>query len=607
MKKSILWITAALVLGTMVLFQACKEDDENTPPANLKIELIAPNANAYVLAPEDLPVVFTWKKSTGTGATTLYISTDEAFPDGAKTLKHEAGDALTYSLGETGYDALLAAGGVDYGDPANVYWKVTADGATPATSSFTAYRAQLPPPPAITLEPTEATLNANALELPLTFAWNISAQGVVDAYTIKFATDATFSAGAVTRDAGNNTTYSFTTATDFDNMLEDLNIVGQGTVYWTVAPTTPNIEVTLPAQPGSFTAVRLSRLITAYDAPAIVPNDYSTGNFTLEWWPSQDVTSYEVVISRNDDLSNPVKSGTVNTTTFSVPWSELQTMIETPANGLKRYKKNTFYWNVKAGDEFIAEAHGRFTLYGQRIFVDNRAALAQQKFTSPGGDHKANAAVLSELPQTYTVAVVEYGGNEVVWMAEDLRATAYFNEWMDDGIGTQFHTIGSTYYVTNDENCTTGTLPTEYLNRTDPPMGLYYDNVWAHDLIPRGSSWDDKVWRVPTETDWRALFNAAYAIDESLNILRHPNFCVGDCGAHVNAWGMNMLGNGAFTYAGNCNNGNTRYEWTEHWFSYLIQTAHETYSGLDWYGNDGYVNGMRNGRNLRAIYTGDGE
>jgi hypothetical protein len=82
MKKSFLCITASIVLGTMMLFQACKEDDENTQTGNLKIELLTPDATAYVVAPDDLPLAFTWKKTAGTGATTLYISPD------AQTFSH---------------------------------------------------------------------------------------------------------------------------------------------------------------------------------------------------------------------------------------------------------------------------------------------------------------------------------------------------------------------------------------------------------------------------------------------------------------------------------------------------------------------------------------
>jgi hypothetical protein len=107
------------------------------------------------------------------------------------------------------------------------------------------------------------------------------------------------------------------------------------------------------------------------------------------------------------------------------------------------------------------------------------------------------------------------------------------------------------------------------------------------------------------------MFGAALAIDESLNILRHPNFCAGECGAHVNEWGMNMVANGGFVYGGDCAGGATRYEWSENWFFYLCEipadNGEPSGNAIMWYGSDGFVNGARNGNNIRAIYTGDGE
>lgn len=47
-------------------------------------------------------------------------------------------------------------------------------------------------------------------------------------------------------------------------------------------------------------------------------------------------------------------------------------MVDNKAAGLKRYKANTLYWNVKVGDRLMANSAWRFKLYGTKIFTDVR-------------------------------------------------------------------------------------------------------------------------------------------------------------------------------------------------------------------------------------------
>jgi hypothetical protein len=606
MKKSILCVSASVLLGVMVLFQACKEDDPAQQPENLTIELLTPDATAMV-TPDDCPLSFSWKKTAGTGATTLYISVDATFPEGAKTFKHEAGDGLTYSLSEADYELLLAGGGVSYGAQVTVHWKVEAANATPGTSSFIAYRRAQP---VIILMPGEATLNANELTEAPTFEWITVSE--VTAYTVKFSIDETFSAGNTkTYDVGNESSYTFASVDAFDQMLQELGITAQGMVYWTATPTTEN-AVVRPAIPRSFTAVRISRLVTPYDAPMIVTTDL-TGNFTLEWMPVQGVTSYDVVVARNEGLTDVVTtiSRTVsNANTLSIAWADIQAMIENPANNYKRYKKNTLYWNVKASGNFIAEAPGRIKLYGQRIFVDNRAEWAKTVYTIVWGDHNPDAAVMLEPERTYKVTVVEYNGKEVVWLAEDLQATCSFNEWASGKLWEGEWPAARTpsereQYEANETGCLKAALPTAYLNRTDPPVGVYYDNISSDNILPRGLTLGQNahttIWRVPTANEWAELFTAAVNTYGDDAALRHPNFTTSD---HANAWGMNMLGNGNFTYGGDGGCG-TRQQWSENDIYYL--TATSTGNAYKWNGNSGEELSDRNGNNIRAIYTGDGE
>ena len=607
------------VLLIALAMTACKdEDDEAKQQGNLKIDLLTPKNNAQVL-PDDLPLSFTWKKSEGVGATTLYISTVAAFPDGDKTLVHEAGEELSYALGEAQYDALLAAGGTDYGDQATVHWKVAAAAASAAEGSFKAYRKAQP---SITLVSTHTLLDANALTDPPTFAWTKVPE--VTAYTIKFSTGESFPNGATTKayDAGDEASYAFASVDAFDQLLKDIGVTTQKTVYWTAVPTTPDASIRL-ATPGSFTAVRLSRLkAPAYGAAAIVTADL-TGDFVMEWQPEPNAASYEVVIARDEDLADVLITKTASAATLSIPWSELQTLITTTSKGLKRYKKNPLYWNVKVNNVAIAETPGLLNLYGQRIYVDNRAEQNREWY--PAED--LSRPVFIEPSVTYKVAVLEYNGKEVVWMAEDLQAGAMNSPYetnaanrrglVEDNCGDSW----KKYLRSNSDEgedcskCTYTPLPDKYINRTDPPVGGYYDGNYVHAYLPKEEQWNGK-WRLPSTEEWQEMFTAAraaYGGSFGDNVIRHPDFCVSGSNTHANEWGMNILANGGFTYGGSCS---THLNWDENDVYYA---NNNTLAGgepsaaecIKYNASSGIVEvqtGMNNnGANIRGIYTGDGE
>ena len=607
--KTTFFKTVLLSLLLLLLSVACKEDNDQQQD-NLRIDLLTPGKTALV-TPDDVPLTFSWKKSEGTGATTLYISVDAAFPGGNKTLVHEAGDGVSYALAEAAYEALLVAGGVGYGESTTVHWKVEAAGAA-AESSFLAYRGA-EPVTTITLKPQEGALDANTLTEPPVFEWTVT--GVTfNAYTLKFSTDESFPATTATKSYDvQSASYTFASVDAFDRLLGDIGITTQGRVYWTVVPGETFSHTLRPITPSSFTAARLSRLKSpTYDAAAIVTNDLQ-GNFVMEWQASSGVSSYNVVIATDEGLQNALISRNVSATTLSIPWSELQDKITDPQNNFKRYKKNVLYWTVKVNNAPITETPGRFNLYGQRIFVDNRAAIALA--TYPDAYNPARL-IFNDSPQTYTVAVVEYNGKEVVWLAEDLRANSIWNQYWSDPMGIRANTERQQYLVTED-GCVKTDLPAAYYNRTTPPVGYYYDQDYMHDVIPRSETdWDTKLWRLPVEADFNELFeaaNAAYGGNYSDNVIRHPDFITGDK-THANEWGLNMLGNGAFTYGRvGCNN-NTVQVWSERSIYYFVNAnGIGNDPGKDkcyhYYGSGTgyYVGSVYNGCNVRVIYTGDEE
>jgi hypothetical protein len=614
-----------IALAIALAIAACKEDDENTQ-GNSKIDLLTPATTAQV-RPDKLPLVFTWKTSDGVGPTTLYISTDETFPEGAKTFRHEAGQELTYSLNADEYDAILAAAGVGYTQLVTVHWKVAAAN-TSAASSFRAYRQARP---SIALISDFAELDANATGPAPEFVWKTVPD--VTAYTIKFSTVDKFPATTATKtyDADNSSSYTFGSWGDFDRMLEELGIVKLDTVYWTVAPTDPNAAVGTPPIPRRFIGKRITMLVTPYDAPMIV--DGGPQAFTLEWVAQNGVSSYDVVVARDEALTDVVASLSqtgLNATSHSIPWATLQAMIENPTNNFKRYKKNVLYWNVKANGQPIEKAPGRVNLYGKRTFVDRRAEWIKATFT----DYSNDALAVLEPLRTYKVTVIEYNNKEVVWLAEDLQATSNFHRTMTSTTEyanpTPMPPRVVAVYKTSKDPCTHEPLPDVFLHRgpTDPPIGIYYEDSYLDipdatdgwtSVIPRtlinGDQTAYRTWRLPNKADWDELFTAAVAEFGDDKALRHPASLTSPP-AHANAWGMNFVPNGFFEFEG-CwdghqkdKNGNNldgihmTWNMTDIYYHYSYTGADPHQAVYKWNGSAGSQT-KGNGQNVRVIYIGD--
>jgi hypothetical protein len=116
-------------------------------------------------------------------------------------------------------------------------------------------------------------------------------------------------------------------------------------------------------------------------------------------------------------------------------------------------------------------------------------------------------------------------------------------------------------------------------------------------------------------SEWEEVFTAARAAHGGSygdNVLRHPDFVIGDAGGHANEWGMNMLANGAFNYGGSCS---THLKWDNgHIYYAYWWSGQDSQPGCGqlirynyWDGEVAVQTGQWNGVNVRAIYTGDGE
>lgn len=63
----------------------------------------------------------------------------------------------------------------------------------------------------------------------------------------------------------------------------------------------------------------------------------------FSWEPMPDTESYQLLISANADLSDPLIDMEVEKTSTALTYSQLQEMVDNKAAGLKRYKANTLY------------------------------------------------------------------------------------------------------------------------------------------------------------------------------------------------------------------------------------------------------------------------
>ncbi|MEA5128841.1 MAG: SusE domain-containing protein [Proteiniphilum sp.] len=320
------------------------------------------------------------------------------------------------------------------------------------------------------------------------------------------------------------------TAADMNDIAGTLGVAtgDNGNIYWSVQ----SKKITQPSVAG-VNILNIKRLPPQPLTPARdskIELDYETYDTEVKftWDAMPDVDSYQLVISAESDLSNPLIDVAVNGTSRSITHQEFQDMINNPANGMKRFKANTLYWNVKAGDKMLASPAWKFSLYGAKIYTDVRGSESI----------------------TYQVNVIPYDGKELIWMAENLRTTKLVDgtDLVYDEAGGGQESWNSQYFPADVAKISASTVVPEGVRAH---AGAYYrvnkigDNTsslqWPDLLVPEG-------WGVPSVEDFLDLALAANKECNGLEVLRHPDgfpnlkssgYALDE--TKMNLWNMNMV------------------------------------------------------------------
>lgn len=354
----------------------------------------------------------------------------------------------------------------------------------------------------------------------ITFAWTDAF--LVDKYNLLLSTHEEMSNPVVVE---TRRTPHLISSSDMNDIAAKLGIASgyTGKIYWTVQSgksSQPSV-----AEIRSLTVTRLM----AQPLTPIKGTTFELNNEALDtevkftWEPMPDTESYQLLISANADLSDPLVDAAVEKTSTALTHRQLQDIVDNKAAGLKRYKANTLYWNVKVGDRLMASSAWTFKLYGTKIFTDVR------------GDESI----------TYKVAVLPNGDSEVVWLAENLRTTRLNT---GEPLVYEGQANNKSQYFPGAEAKKNPTTPiAEAIRKV---AGMYYrvgmignnspSVVWPGMLAPKG-------WKVPELQDFVNLAKMSLATCDYLEVLRcaeaYPALQIGDKKLKkdlINAWGMNM-------------------------------------------------------------------
>lgn len=362
----------------------------------------------------------------------------------------------------------------------------------------------------------------------VTFAWENST--IVSSYNLVFSTNSDLSDPVVVETSSNPYVIRSSEMNDLGKSL-GLSTGSTNKIFWSVKSRKSSQPTT--AEVNSFTLKMLlaQPLTPAKDSIINLNHDSLSTQLKFSWEPMTDIDSYQLIISAKADLSNPLIDITVSGTSTVIAQQQFQNIIENPTSGLKRYKSNSIYWNVKAGDKFMAVSARKFKLYGTKVFTDIR------------GDESI----------TYKVAVIPTadGTDEMVWMAENLRTRKLNNgdDLVYDATGQM--SWNSQYFTPAEAMVSSSTAIPDELRAT---VGMFYrvrmigDNstsvVWTSLLAPA-------KWRVPEEQDYKNLANAALTVCNYLEVLRapaaYPALKISDkvlVESKMNLWGMNMAPSG---------------------------------------------------------------
>ena len=572
------------------------------------IELTAPGETVDGRQTATFPAVFAWQQAPGVADYVIKFSIDETFPGVSTWQKTFVKDDEVSSLDvETpdDWDAILDKAGVELNGQATVYW--TVEPATPNKSvvsivkSFTGIR---PVYPTIYLmTPADnAELNANFISFPLAFSWRKGTADIPGGYTLQYSTDPEFPAAATKRfSKGSNLSHAFS-ENEYDGLLRDLGVAlyEPKPVYWTVTPTTPPAGKTVTFT-HSFTAARKTVLMSPAGGSSVLlaldnKQPSASEKVTFEWGAAGAGANYTLVVSTDPEGNNVLltKSG-ISGTTAEYTHAQLQALIDDASKNLKRYKGNRLYWNIKdKNGAAISENSCPFKLYGTRILIDDRATYF--KTVSHVSDYNEHPEWpgFSEPVQDYEVAVLQYNDKEVVWLAEDVRATTL---WDNPG-GLTINSAGTgQIWGPGMPSVTVNGLPVpeKYRNRTVPRAGHYYNTGSRTSVPPRG-------WKIPSADEWDEMLNAAknaYGGEFGDNVVRHPDFITGANKERANEWGMNFVPSGYYEW---CSVGAPGGFFWNDYAIYYQYGDNSTDKSINWDGVALSVFSCSNGALYRAIY-----
>lgn len=362
----------------------------------------------------------------------------------------------------------------------------------------------------------------NTLNIP--FAWEEAF--LVDEYELLFSVREDMSAPVIIPVSRSP---HLITSSEMNDIGAQLSIPSgySGKIFWTV-------KSVKPSQPSAadVRSIEITRLAAQPLTPtknAVIELDYKALNTEIKFsWEPMPEANYELIISANADLSDPLITKKISETSETITHQMLQDIINNPANHMKRYKANTLYWNVKAGDKILAKPSWTFSLYGSKIFTDVRGSESI----------------------TYEVSIIPYEDKEVVWMSENLRATKLVDGTdlvFDSTNGGQENWNSQYFPASIAKTSASATVPEPIRKNT----GMYYrvnrigNNSstvqWPALLAPAG-------WKVPTEQEFKDLVTAALKVSDYLEPLRsidgYPSLLIGDKKLNkdlMNSWNMNMV------------------------------------------------------------------
>lgn len=357
--------------------------------------------------------------------------------------------------------------------------------------------------------PTEGSLlNLNDESVTsFTFSWNGICEG---GNSLVFSSSPYLLGDTVLVHVGEVSEYAMDVL-DADVYFSALGVGGgkTGTVYWTVKPTAKLSVAATEIR--SFTAQRIQTQLIAPEDQAVIVLDADTPDETVlfSWQVDGEEagTEYQLYFSMDSGMEgNVVKVDAGDTGEFSLTQQELQDVITRLPISL--FGQNTIYWNAarKADGTFISRTSQVLKLTGMMIFTDVR------------GDERI----------TYRVAKVTYStGEEVIWLAENLRATKYPD-------GTDISLADGDYW----------NAPTDVPEEFQKAYGKYYSMKIVDKIVPDG-------WKMPTFEDYKLLLNEALQTG-SADVLKHQTYWnwSGAASDNANEWGIGLVPGGYVPYVG---------------------------------------------------------